>query len=245
MKVVVEEYINHITPYHFNFFVDPPSFTNERWYRTNWMTMEFSLVYRWHSALPSHLDYGGQKLEMEKTLWNNQLLINRGLGPLFEEASSQPAGRIGCFNTDNFLVEMTELASMRLGRLAQMASYNDYREMCGYPRVRDFDQITGDREVQALLKDLYGQVDKIESYVGLYAEDVRENSALSPLIGRLVGIDAFSQALTNPLLAANIFHPKTFSPVGWKIIQNTHSLSDLVNRNTPQTGRPYKVTFYR
>lgn len=245
MKIVVEEYINHLTPYHFKFFVDPASFTDEKWYRTNWMTLEFSLVYRWHSALPDTLAYDGKKVPMVTSLWNNQMLIDRGLGTLFEEACSQPAGRIGLFNTDDFLVEMTELASVRLGRVAQMASYNDYREMAGYPRVTDFNQITSDPDVQRLLKQLYGDVDKIELYVGLYAEDVRESSALAPLIGRLVGIDAFSQALTNPLLAENIFNEKTFSPVGWEVIQSTNTLSDLVNRNTPQQDKPYRVTFYR
>jgi prostaglandin-endoperoxide synthase 2 len=137
------------------------------------------------------------------------------------------------------------LASIQLGRKAQLASYNDYREMCKFPRVTDFDQITGDADAQRELKRLYGHVDKIEFYVGLYAEDVRENSTLPPLIGRLVGIDAFSQALTNPLLAENIFNKDTFSAVGWEVIHNTNSLSDLVNRNTPQRDKKYKVTFYR
>lgn len=245
MKIVVEEYINHLTPYHFKFFVDPPAFANEKWYRTNWMTLEFSLVYRWHSALPDRLLYNGKEVPTVSSLWNNQMLIDKGLGALFEETCSQPAGRIGLFNTDEFLVKITELASVKLGRLAQMASYNDYREMAGYPRVTDFNQITRDPEAQNLLKQLYGTVDKLEFYVGLYAEDVRENSALAPLIGRLVGIDAFSQALTNPLLAENIFNEKTFSPVGWEVIHNTHTLSDLVNRNTPQKEKLYQVTFYR
>lgn len=244
MKIVVEEYINHLTPYHFKFFVDPSSFTDEKWYRTNWMTLEFSLVYRWHSALPSTLVYDGKEVPMVNSLWNNQMLIDQGLGTLFEEACSQPAGRIGLFNTDDFLVRLTELASVQLGRVAQMASYNDYREMAGYPRVTDFDQITSDPDAQRLLQELYGDVDKLEFYVGLYAEDVRENSALAPLIGRMVGIDAFSQALTNPLLAENIFNDKTFSAVGWEVIHNTSTLSDLVNRNTPQKEKPYKVTFY-
>lgn len=245
MKVVVEEYINHLTPYQFKFFVDPASFANEKWYRTNWMTLEFSLVYRWHSALPNQLVYGGEEVPMETSLWNNQMLIDKGLGALFEETCAQPAGRIGLFNTDEFLVGLTELASVKLGRVAQMASYNDYREMAGYPRVTDFNQITSDPDAQMLLKKLYGDVDKVEFYVGLYAEDVRENSALSPLIGRLVGIDAFSQALTNPLLAENIFNEKTFSPVGWEVINSTNTLSELVNRNTPPKDKPYKVTFYR
>ncbi|MDJ0701923.1 MAG: peroxidase family protein [Leptolyngbyaceae cyanobacterium MO_188.B28] len=244
MKIIVEEYINHITPYHFDFIVDPAAFTNEKWYRQNWMTLEFSLVYRWHSALPETLNYNGEQISMAETLWNNQMLIDRGLAALFEETCSQPGARIGLFNTAEFLIH-TELASIELGRKAQLASYNDYREMCQFPRVTDFDQITANPDAQRELKRLYGDVDKIEFYVGLYAEDVRENSALSPLIGRLVGIDAFSQALTNPLMAENIFNEQTFSPIGWEVIQNTNTLSDLVHRNIPQTDKKYTVTFYR
>ena len=244
LKIVVEEYVNHITPYHFNVIVDPASFTKEKWYRTNWMTVEFSLVYRWHSALPEKLVYEGEEISMETTLWNNELLINRGLGALFEEASSQPSTQIGLFNTAEFLIPV-ELASVNWGRQTQMASYNDYREICQYPRVTKFAQITGDRETQKLLRDLYGHVDNIEFYVGLYAEAARANSVIPLLIERLIAIDAFSVVLTNPLLAERVFNEKTFSPVGWQEIQNTQTLSDLVHRNIPQSDQKYRVTFER
>lgn len=244
MKIVVEEYINHITPYHFNFYVDPPSFPNPKWYRTNWMPQEFSLVYRWHSALPDKFQYGDKTVDMTESLWNNEMVIDKGLGTLFEETSSQPAAAIGLFNTPDFLIPV-ELMSIALGREAQLASYNDYRELCGFPRVTDFDQITGDKDTQDKLRELYGHVDKLEFYVGLFAEDGRPNSALPALIGRMVGIDAFSQAFTNPLLAELVFNKTTFTPLGWDIIQNTNTLSDLVHRNVPQTDRKFKVTFYR
>ena len=244
MKIVVEEYINHITPYHFDFMVDPLSFTNEKWYRENWMPQEFSLVYRWHSALPDKFLYGDETIDMTASLWNNDMVIQKGLGALFEETSSQPATRIGLFNTPEFLIPV-ELMSIGLGREAQLPSYNDYRELCKFPRVTDFDQISSDRDTQEALKKFYGHVDNIEFYVGLFAEDGRPNSALPALIGRLVGIDAFSQALTNPLLAENIFNQRTFTPIGWEIIHSTKTLSDIVHRNIPQKDRKYKVTFYR
>ena len=245
MKIVIDEYINHITPYHFNFITDPTVFTNEKWYRLNWMTLEFSLVYRWHSALPETLIHDGKEMPMVASLWNNQLLIDKGLGAVFEETCTQKATRIGLFNTPEFLIDSTELPSVQLGRDAQLASYNDYRELCKFPRVTQFNQITSDPDTQALLKKLYGHVDNVEFYVGLYAEDVRKNSALPPLIGRLVGIDAFSQALTNPLLAENIFNEQTFSKIGLTIIENTNTLSELLNRNVPQTNKTYRVTFYQ
>jgi prostaglandin-endoperoxide synthase 2 len=244
MKIVIEEYINHIAPYAFRFITDPASFRNERWYRENWMAVEFTLVYRWHSALPDTLAYDGKPMPMVESLWNNALLTERGLGALFEETSAQSATRIGLFNTADFLVEGAELPSIALGRQAQLASYNDYRALCKFPRVTRFEQITGDPDAQRELERLYGHVDNVEFYVGLYAEDVRANSALPALMGRFVGIDAFSQALTSPLLAEHVFNEATFSPEGWKIVNAPVTLADLVNRNVPSSGRaPWHVSF--
>ncbi|GAX43301.1 heme peroxidase [Tolypothrix sp. NIES-4075] len=241
IQIVVEEYVNHIAPYYFKFIADPKSFTNEKWYRQNWMTVEFDLLYRWHSLTPNEVYLDSQKIPMTETLWNNDMVTSRGLGNLFENASLQPAGQMGVFNTAPFLLE-TDWRSIQLGRVSQLASYNDYRELCKFPRVTDFDQITGNIEAQKLLKRFYGHVDNIEYYVGIFAEDTRENSATGPLIGRLVGVDAFSQALTNPLLAENVFNEKTFSPVGMEIIQTSHSLSDVLHRNIPQTNKKFQVT---
>ncbi|PZV03620.1 MAG: heme peroxidase [Leptolyngbya sp.] len=244
LKIVVEEYVNHITPYHFDVIADPTPFSHESWMRTNWMTVEFSLVYRWHSALPEELIYDGQTIPMESTLWSNDLLYNRGLGALFNEASSQPGCQIGLFNTADFLLPV-ELASINWGRQTQMASYNDYRENINHPRLTNFDQITGDVEAQRLLKQLYGEVENVEFYVGLYAEDPRKNSVIPLLIERLIAIDAFSVVLTNPLLAPRVFNENTFSPVGWQEIQKTQTLSDLVHRNVPDHHQRYRVTFDR
>ena len=52
IKIVIEEYINHITPYHFQLAADPAPFKNERWNRPNWMAIEFNLLYRWHGLIP-------------------------------------------------------------------------------------------------------------------------------------------------------------------------------------------------
>lgn len=254
LNIIMEEYISHITPYHFQFFADPEAFTHASWYRENWMAIEFSFVYRWHSAIPEKIQYQGQETPLAATLWNNQMLIDQGLGAFIEETCAQPGSLIGLFNTPDFVVketdrgnltfiDVTELATIALGRQAQMPSYNDYRELCGFPRVTAFNQITGDELAQQKLADLYGDVDKVEFFVGLYAEDVRPGSTIPPLVARLIGIDAFSQALTNPLLAPRIYNEHTFSPVGWKIIHETKTLSDLVNRNVPPGDRPFKVTF--
>jgi prostaglandin-endoperoxide synthase 2 len=240
IKVVIEDYINHITPYHFRFVADPTAFKNEPWYRQNWMAVEFNLLYRWHSLVPSKIRLGGRELSIQQTLWNTDAVMEQGLGSLLEEVSRQPAGQIGLFNTDPHPELLgTEVKSLELSRRLGLASYNDYRACCGFPRVTAFDQITGDPRAQQRLRELYGHVDNIDYYVGLFAEDTRPNSVLPGLMGRLVGVDALSQALTNPLLAPNVFNEATFSRLGLRTIAQTGTLSDIVHRNVPPGAKHF------
>ncbi len=39
--------------------------------------------------------------------------------------------------------------------------------------------------------------------------------------------------------------PETFSPLGWQLIRSTSTLSDLLHRNVPDTGRRCRVTMTR
>ncbi|MDQ3729655.1 MAG: heme peroxidase [Actinomycetota bacterium] len=245
IKIVIEEYINHITPYHFRFSLEGlDGFQRARWMRPNRMASEFNLLYRWHSLIPSTLMVGGRQRTIAETAFNPALVSEHGLGRLFEEAASQPAGRVGLFNTSEYLLG-AEAASITKGREVALAPYNDYRENCRFPRAADFEQISTDPRVREGLRDCYGSVERVEFYVGLFAEDPRPNSVLPSLIGRMVGIDAFSQALTNPLLAPRVFKESTFSPLGWQTIHATRSLGEILNRNVPVRERPYLVTMTR
>lgn len=242
LKIVIEDYLNHIAPYHFSFKAQPRSFYTAKWYRNNWITLEFNLLYRWHGLVTKTVRVGNTDVKVEDTLFNNQLLLDQGLGRCFDESSRYPCGAIGLFNTHKSLMEV-EKASIELGRKARLRSYNSYRQYCGYPAVTEFNQITGDQKRQDDLKSLYDHPDNVEFYVGLFAEDTRPGSPLSPLIGRLVGIDAFSQALTNPLLSEHVYNFATFSKEGWSEVENTRSLSDVVHRNLQSEACDPLVTF--
>jgi prostaglandin-endoperoxide synthase 2 len=230
IKVVVEEYINHISPYYMHFRADPSAAWSARWNRPNWFTVEFNLLYRWHSLVPDRVEWADQTYAPTEWLFNNEPLTRVGLGPGFDATSRQKAGEIGLFNTPEFLLP-TETASIAQGRLNALATYNDYRAVMDYPRVTSFRQISGDDRVVEGLKSLYGTADRVEFYVGLFAEDPRPNAAVPSLIGRMVAVDAFSQALTNPLLSEHLFNANTFSTDGMEILESTHTLRDVVGRN--------------
>ncbi|MEA2234315.1 MAG: prostaglandin-endoperoxide synthase 2 [Solirubrobacteraceae bacterium] len=245
LKIVVEEYINHISSSQFQVRLAPASFPNEPWYRPNWMAIEFNLLYRWHSLVPSTFELNGRQLKVADTLSHSDLLTSTGLGQLMASASNHPAGRIGLFNTDRFLVDMAEKPSIEQARVAQLSSYNDYRRLCRLPPLARFDEVSSDPRVQRGLAAMYDSVEDIEFYVGLFAEEAGPENVLPPLMSTMVAFDAFSQALTNPLLAPRTFNEQTFSAVGMEIIEQTNGISDIVQRNVPDRPEPYFVSLTR
>jgi prostaglandin-endoperoxide synthase 2 len=238
IKIVVDDYINHISPYWFQLLADPLPCYTAKWNRENWIPVEFNLLYRWHSLVPETAVWGDAAITLASVCFDNGMALRDGLGAAFESASKSRAWQMGLFNTSAMLAHV-ELASLGQGRMNQLASYNDYREVMKYPRVTRFEQISGDAAVVAGLREVYGHVDHVEFFAGLFAEDVPERSAVPPLIGRMVAVDAFSHALTNPLLSPHVYNEGTFTKAGMAEIAGTSRLRDLVGRNDP--GRPAGV----
>lgn len=231
LKLVIEDYINHITPVRFKFLVEPGMGVKEKWYQENWMSVEFNMLYRWHTMIPSEFLLAGKVRNINDVMWDTDVVIDTGLATLFDEASNQPCKAVGLFNTDPCLLS-TEEKTIAMGRENKLASFNDYRKLCGYPKLKSFQDLSANPEVQSALNACYrGQIDDVELYVGLFAEDVRENAILPTLMATMVAVDAFSQALTNPLLAPENFNKETFSEAGLAVISATKTLDDIVQRN--------------
>jgi prostaglandin-endoperoxide synthase 2 len=241
IKIVVEEYINHISNSPFRFRAEPRVAWDAPWNKPNWVTAEFSLLYRWHSLVPDRMTWSETPYPVEATIFHNRLLLDAGLGRAFEEISSQPAGRLGAFNTAAALLGLEQRA-IEQGRLINLAPYAEYRKYVSLPAPARFEDVSRDPEVVKLLRDVYGSVDRVEFYPGLFAEDPIPNSPLPPLIQRMVAVDAFSQALTNPLLSKHVFRCDTFSAPGWKAIRETRLLRDMVRRNAPTSGAAITMT---
>ena len=230
IKVVIEEYINTISPYWFRLLADPTPAYTATWNRENWIPVEFNLLYRWHSLVPAQADWGGRSVDMADLRFDNRALLGDGLATAFASASRTKAWRMSLFNTVPML-DMVDKLSIQQGRDNRLARYNDYRELMKYPRVTRFEQINGDPLVASELQRVYGHVGRIEFFVGLFAEALPARSAVPPLIGRMVAADAFSHALTNPLLAPAVYNAETFTKRGMEIIGSTATLGDLLARN--------------
>jgi prostaglandin-endoperoxide synthase 2 len=237
LKIVISDYIVHIAPLEFRLEAVPGMAERESWYRTNWIAVEFALLYRWHDLIPATVRFGNTERDSEALRRNNAWLLEVGVDRVLLDASRQLAGRMGLGNTAAFLYEIRRL-SIDMARTCQLQPYNAYRRHYGLDPIPSFEALTGDRERAAALREIYGDIEKLEWFVGIFAEDFGPDEMMGALLNTMVANDAFTQALTNPLLSKAVFnHPDTFAPEGRAIIDATSSLADIVVRNTGVTDR--------
>jgi prostaglandin-endoperoxide synthase 2 len=239
LKLVVEEYIRHIAPFDPPLVVVPGMAANKRWNKSSWIAVEFNLLYRWHMLVPDTVTTE-DGVEDARTFLrdNNELVLDRGIEWLMAQCSRSRAGKIGLFNTPAFLTDRwspehpaVEERSIALMRFARLETYNAYRRRFGMAPKTSFADLTSDPEVQERLAQLYGDIDSVEWYVGIWAEDHPEDQIMGELLTAMVGYDAFTQALTNPLLAPQVFNERTFTRAGLRIISRTRTLQQILARN--------------
>lgn len=240
LNIVISDYIVHIAPIDVRIEAEPGVAEQERWYRTNWMAVEFALLYRWHDLIPDvwavKRGDGKELLHGTAMLRANELLKQVGLDQLLLDASRQHAGRIGLGNTAEFLLDVKRV-SLEMARGCRLPGYNAYRRHYGLKPIASFEELTGDAALARELRRLYGDIDRLEWFVGIFAEGYDESSMMGELLVTMVANDAFTQALTNPLLAKAVYCEDTFSREGLAIIKANKTLADVVACNTDIRGK--------
>jgi len=246
LKIVAGDYVRHISSVDFPFTVQPGMAERQPWYRSNWITMEFNLLYRWHSMVPDILRVGSNHYAPDDYRNNPELLIQHGVEKFVTAASSQLAGRIGLKNTAEMFFKPMPIRrqdgtidtrsvqerTVAMGRDFKLRSFNEYREEFGHTRVKSFEDLTDDKALCAELKSLYqDDIDAVEWHVGIFAEKHEPDAMLGELMTTMVAYDAFTHVLTNPLLSEHVYGEATFSKEGLKIIDETNTIYDFVARN--------------
>jgi prostaglandin-endoperoxide synthase 2 len=231
LNLVINEYINHLAQSPFRLSLERRFAESRTWYRANRIAIEFDLLYRWHSLTPDTLTMDGRKLAGNDYRFNNALLEEKGVEALIAAASREPAGRVGIGNNPDFLYD-AEKAAHQFARDQRVRPFVEYQEAFGEDVASDFKNLAGDTPLAKRLEQLYpAGVKDVEFLVGLFAQQRDDVEVLPGLMRTMVAVDAFSQILTNPLLATNVYCDAAFSDVGIEIINTTHSFEDLVRRN--------------
>jgi hypothetical protein len=79
LRIIIEDYINHISNAIFKIRVDTTFPEKQKWYRTNRISSEFNLLYRWHPLVPTELKVGGASVPQDQFQYNNEYLLELGM----------------------------------------------------------------------------------------------------------------------------------------------------------------------
>src|SRR5262249_6919542 len=113
---------------------------------------------------------------------NPAKVAETGIGPILKYLASDPSSEVDnsivdevrnlLFNVQGVQIGF-DLASRNIqrGRDHGLADYNTVRAAYGLDRVTSFDQITSNNQLRNLLKQVYGNVNNIDLWVGALAED--------------------------------------------------------------------------
>lgn len=229
LNIVISDYVRHISPLSFPLQFQKGLAEAETWYRRNRIHIEFNILYRWHSLVPSSFSFLPNPEDSSDFRHNNEWLIQTGVSGALAAFSKERAGKMSLGNTPRFLAPVKQ-DTVSIMRKSKLQPYNAYRLRFGLKAAKRFEDISNDAELVGELRRLYdGKIDDVEWYIGMCAETHGRGMLMGDLMFYMVAHDAFTHALTNPLLSKEIFKPITFGDVGWKYVQRTTTLKQVVD----------------
>lgn len=131
-----------------------------------------------------------------------------------------------------------DLAALNIqrGRDHGLPSYNKVRADFGLRPVRSFRQITSDATLAAKLQQLYGNVDDVDAWVGMLAEDHLRNGSLGPTAAAVI-TDQFTRLRDGDRFW---YRNAGFNGSELAMIERTR-LSDLLQKNSYVVGLQPKI----
>lgn len=187
-------------------------------------------------------------LSLREAFFNPSALVETGLEPILRGLAAQRARAIDNMVIDelrNFLFGPPgaggfDLAALNIqrGRDHGLATYYDARIIFGLKPPRSFADITSNVQVAARLEDIYGQVRKVDLWVGGLAEDHVEGSQLGTLFHAIVK-DQFERLRD----CDRFWYARVYRGEQLRQIERT-TLADVIRRNT-RIGRELADNVFR
>lgn len=218
---------------------------------------EFSTAaYRFgHSTLNDDLEFFGNDgravadaIELADAFFHPEVLEETGIDSLLKYNASSLSQEIDLKMVDglrNFLFGPPgsgglDLAALNIqrGRDHGLADYNATRVAYGLDAYESFADLTSDPETQAKLETLYGDINDVDLWVGLLAEDHVRGASVGELT-RTILADQFQRLRDGD----RFYYQNVFSGRDLAIIEQT-SLADVIERNTDVEGLQENVFFF-
>ncbi|WP_419195124.1 peroxidase family protein [Novipirellula herctigrandis] len=189
-----------------------------------------------------------EAISLAEAFFNPSLLEETGIDSILKSGASTISQETDLEVVDslrNFLFGAPgsgglDLVSLNIqrGRDHGLADFNSVRVAYGFDAYDSFSDITSDVELQGKLETLYGDVNNIDLWVGLMAEDHANGSSLGET-STLIVADQFERLRDGDRL----WYQNTLSGSELREIENT-TLADVIERNSNVNSLQANVFFF-
>jgi hypothetical protein len=213
------------------------------------LTEDFITVYRMHPLIPD--DYCFYDSTTGKKLCDRTFLDIQGAKTdhFMRETGLQDAlyafgvaypGAITLHNFPNSLTrferdgEIVDLSVVDLVRTRRrgVPRYNDFRAALHKPKVRRWEDLTPDPEDVRLLKDIYKDIDLVDTVVGLFGETPPAGFGFSDTAFRIFILMASRRLQSDRFLNID-FRSEIYSPLGMDWVAN-NGMKSIIQRHCPE-----------
>jgi hypothetical protein len=212
------------------------------------LTEDFVTVYRLHPLIPDDYQFAdhlsGQLLhtrefaDISGTRAGHEL---RSLGldnAMYSFGIAHPGAitlnnyprSLRAFERDNERIDLAVVDIVR-SRRRGIPRYNDFRAALHKPRLRHWDQLSDDPAVVERMQDLYHDIDKVDTMIGLFAEKPPEGFGFSETAFRIFILMASRRIQSDRFLTVD-FRPEIYSPFGMDWVQQ-NTMSSVILRHCP------------
>lgn len=94
IKIVIEDYVQHLSGYHFKLKFDPELLFNQRFQYQNRIASEFNTLYHWHPLMPDSFHIEEKDYSYKEFVFNTSVVTEHGISSLVDSFSKQIAGRV-------------------------------------------------------------------------------------------------------------------------------------------------------
>ncbi|KAG5276282.1 hypothetical protein AALO_G00130150 [Alosa alosa] len=231
IKIVIEDYVQHLSGYHFKLKFDPELLFNQQFQYQNRIASEFNTLYHWHPLMPEDFHIEEEVYSYKQFVFNTSILTDHGVNQLVDSFTNQIAGRVAGGRNVPAAVLMVSIKSIENSRQMRYQSLNAYRKRFNMKAYTSFEDLTGETEMAAELKEMYGHVDAVELYPGLLVEKPRANGIFGETMVEMGAPYSLKGLMGNPICSPEYWKPSTFGgQVGFQIV-NSASLQRLVCNN--------------
>jgi hypothetical protein len=213
------------------------------------LTEEFTAVYRMHPLLADDWSFRSSEDDSERRAATFREISGPaavevadqiGMQDLFYSFGTSHPGAIQLHNFPRFLQEferpdgvMEDLAAVDVLRIREIGvpRYCEFRRWLHMPAPKTFEELTDNPEWAAQLREVYRDVERVDTMVGMFAETNPTGFAFSDTAFRVFILMA-SRRLNSDRFFTEDFTPEVYTKAGMQWIDD-NEMTDVIMRHLP------------